>query len=223
MLVGPNKEAFYIHESVIRKRGTFFDAAFKKEWKEGQERVVELSEDDADHFRLYVQWLYGGKVFCKEQTRRNHYKIAGLYALGEKVLDCEFQDNVMNAMLAACHDENADFEEHPSSRAFPGEKAIAVVYEGTPANCPMRRLLVDYYVYFGGIDWAKDWATNPECVNHEFLIDLTKAMWEKTTVVPTQQEEPSESDSNPFCVYHYHGADEPCHANVTTLRVSYDH
>lgn len=212
VLVGANKEVFYIHESVIRKPETFFDATLQEEWKEGQERVVELLEDSVDHFRLYAQWLYTGKIFCKSEARRNVVIIARLYILGEKLLDRKFQDDVMNAMLAVTHDESPHFKENPSCRVFPAEDTIAIIYEGTPPSSPMRRLLVDYYVGTGHEERAENWSDRPALINHEFLIDLTKAMWEKRSLNEPSKLELEASDSNPGCVYHLHGKDEPCSA-----------
>ena len=65
VVVGADEECFFVHSSVLRKHSEFFDTACKKEWIEGQYRVIKLPEDDSDIFHNYVQWLYTGTIFSK--------------------------------------------------------------------------------------------------------------------------------------------------------------
>ncbi|GIZ43512.1 hypothetical protein CKM354_000673600 [Cercospora kikuchii] len=61
----PNPQMFYVDESVLRKSSKFFDAALKKEWKEGQQRTVDLPECDPEGFKVYINWLHSGKIYAK--------------------------------------------------------------------------------------------------------------------------------------------------------------
>ena len=133
VLVGPGKTKFYMAPSVLRKAGTFFNSALKKEWKEGQERTVEMPEDDPVCFRLYAEWLYTGTIFCKKSptpARGSFGSLVGLYILGEKVLDKDFQDCVIDAMLATLNSE----------KVTPGKEDINRIYTQTPTGSPLRRL-----------------------------------------------------------------------------------
>lgn len=210
VLVGSSKHAFYVHESAIRRPGTFFDTALSRAWKEGQERVVELPEEGEDTFRLYIQWLYTGNIFCKRSEEdRSYDTLARLYVLGEKLLDRKFQDNVANAMIAATHDRNPLSSNKPGVRRFPGEITVDLIYQQTPATSPMRRLMVDIYVRHGN-QRVVDWLAIPEGVNHEFLINLTIALFQKRQLNGKDQKELQELDLQPGCAYHHHGKDEPC-------------
>jgi hypothetical protein len=50
--VGVAKEKFYVHGNLLRASSGFFDKALQKEWKEGQDRSVDILETDYDHFKV---------------------------------------------------------------------------------------------------------------------------------------------------------------------------
>ncbi|KAF3941936.1 hypothetical protein ABW19_dt0205559 [Dactylella cylindrospora] len=60
VLVGPSKEKFNLHRSIICSRSTFFKAACKETFREGQSREIKLPELDVEAFKLVVNWMYGG-------------------------------------------------------------------------------------------------------------------------------------------------------------------
>lgn len=62
--VGPQNHSFSVHHALLSKTSEFFKAALKKEWTEGQKRVIDLPEDDSDTVYTYIQWLYCGKIFA---------------------------------------------------------------------------------------------------------------------------------------------------------------
>lgn len=64
VLVGPqgSTTASTLHTAFATKSSDFFVAALKKEWKEGQGRVVRLPEANKKAFSLYTQWLYTDSV-----------------------------------------------------------------------------------------------------------------------------------------------------------------
>jgi hypothetical protein len=54
----PGNKHFFVHQHLICPRSEFFKNAMKEEWKEAQERKVNLSEDEPDTFALYLELLY---------------------------------------------------------------------------------------------------------------------------------------------------------------------
>lgn len=213
VLVGPDKEEFLIHESVIAKPGTFFETALKKEWIEGKERTVELLEDDPDVFELYTQWVYTGKIFCKSTsgihsptTSQNFDTIIDLYLLGQKLLDRVFQDRVIDALLATTHDMRG---KETQTRWFPVGGTVDRLYLGTIKGCPMRRLLVDIYIQHG----QEKWMTGYSQMDAEFLGDLGIAFF-KTRADPQILRKLDVLDKDPKCAYHHHGTDEKCGSYV---------
>lgn len=51
---------FTVYESLITSNSAFFANALGHDWKEAQERVVPLPENEPEVFRLYLTYLYVG-------------------------------------------------------------------------------------------------------------------------------------------------------------------
>lgn len=62
--------------------------------------------------------------------------LAQLYVLAEKLQDTITKNIVLEAMILCAR-------EHPYS--LPGAHVVRIVYDGTPRNSPMRKLLVDRF------------------------------------------------------------------------------
>lgn len=61
VLVGRQESPFYVHTSLLNK-SPFFRAALQDDrFKEGQERVIRLPEDDVLPFQCFFEWLYLGE------------------------------------------------------------------------------------------------------------------------------------------------------------------
>jgi hypothetical protein len=55
IVVGPAGDTrdFCIHEALLTARSKFFEKAMGKGWKEAEEKLVKLPDDDPDIFALY--------------------------------------------------------------------------------------------------------------------------------------------------------------------------
>ncbi|KAI4648979.1 uncharacterized protein J4E78_008496 [Alternaria triticimaculans] len=108
--VGEVKQEFYVHESLLRANSLFFDNALKKEWKEGQERVVDLPDTEPEHMRIWIKFLYTGRIFTGTETPQIRESEAELfckdvsawnrlYTLGDFLQDGDFKDALIDAMM----------------------------------------------------------------------------------------------------------------------------
>ena len=63
-----------MHESLLTSRSKFFKKAMNKGWKEAEDKLVKLPEDDPDIFALYEQLVYTGciPVFDDDPERIYH-------------------------------------------------------------------------------------------------------------------------------------------------------
>ncbi|KAF2486837.1 hypothetical protein BDY17DRAFT_321598 [Neohortaea acidophila] len=213
VVVGTDKYTYRVHKSYLTKPGSFFETALKKPWIKGHHRTIELPEDDPYDFHVYVQWLYTGKLFCKplyeqepETEERNYGLLFDLYVLGQKLLDREFQDRVVDATIAASHDTGY---KESSKRLFPSDGVVDSLYRRTSKGCPMRRLLIDLSICQGGEGWMVPAQNDPDGINVEFLIDLATAFY-KIQADDTIMDKLEELDEDPGCEYHHHGKDEEC-------------
>ncbi|USW55610.1 Putative BTB/POZ domain-containing protein [Septoria linicola] len=181
--VGTGKvESLTVHESLLRARGGFFEAALKQQWREGQTREIELPEDEPDIVAAYIEWLYSGKIeplSCKPPTpvshgamRGTHVTLAKIYVLAEKLGDddaCNVTIDSWVSLLCNRRGENGGLV------PVPDWDAIKTIYEGTPVGSPARRFLI--FLYSKG---PKKRVTNLDGSAHEgylivpeFLLDLT--------------------------------------------------
>ncbi|KAK5700102.1 hypothetical protein LTR97_006237 [Elasticomyces elasticus] len=177
LVVGPKAYSVSVHESVLRPRSAFFDAALNKCWKEGREKKVTLPEEELRIVTLYVQQLYTGKIHVKKTTTREglgrsdnlpeFLVLAELYLFGERVQDSIFKDTVTNAFAARI------LEPLGPDYSFPVTSALDILYKGTHDSSPIRRFMVDMYVRFG-CEW---WITcSPDDHNKDFLVEVSRAL-----------------------------------------------
>jgi hypothetical protein len=85
--VGHAKQEFFVHEKLLRASSEFFDMALKKEWKEGQEAAVDSSDAKPEYFRVWVKFLYIGRVYMREEKADNKSekkRFKGAYSLHSK-------------------------------------------------------------------------------------------------------------------------------------------
>lgn len=61
----PPGAIFHVHKHIIIKSSPFFQNMLKGGWQEAETRVVKLPEDDLESIRIYLNWLYSGKIQLK--------------------------------------------------------------------------------------------------------------------------------------------------------------
>lgn len=197
---------------MVERNSEFFEAALRKEWKEGLEKTIELPEDDAKVFNKYHGWLYTRRLATPEGgyagLDQSFTMLAKLYVLGEKLLDRDFQNSVSDALVSATRDERGP-RGHGSGykgRSFPGPKIIRIVYEGTTTGSPMRRLLTDFYVRHGAGQWIRE--DGVDKWPQEFLYDLSAALFDKWAITAETKEGLNELEEGPANSYHHRTRDE---------------
>ncbi|KAK4547282.1 hypothetical protein LTR36_000937 [Oleoguttula mirabilis] len=201
--VGCEDLGFCVHENLIRSHSGFFEAALSKEWAENVERLVKLPEDRPEVFKAYVQWLYSGRIYSiNDGNLRNYSLLARMYALGEKLIDPEFQDRVLDAITAS-----ARFRHPGIKRGFPSNKAIGIIYDGTPSTSPARRLIVDLHVRYGGPEWM---SADCDKVHPEFTLDLATELMKERRTKGTEGRSYEDLESGTPCSYHHHAKGRLC-------------
>lgn len=177
LLVGDKKEKLIVYGHCLAS-SEFFTAAPKKEWKEGQTRTIELPEDDTKTVTQYLDFIYKGLLVSHSIQHGNDLKeayskkaelqlmLCQLYIFGERVLHSSLRNAIVkeHIRLMALKDDNG-------SHWYPNWISAKAVYEGTPANSPMRRLMIDILLGHGNAKWldGKDLSDCPE-----LLIDVIK-------------------------------------------------
>jgi hypothetical protein len=174
LLVGLKEEPLVAHENYLTKNSDFFKTAMKKEWAEGQTRVIKLPEDDPDTVTDYLTFVYSRDLPTSTLIKsypspsdREWKSLAKLYVLGERVLDkCIRNAVVAEVSRFSTPDENSKWGYMPTA-------ASNIFFEGTPEGAPIRRMIVDKHVSSGYKPWLA-------AHDHPALIlEVARALLEK--------------------------------------------
>jgi hypothetical protein len=94
--------------------------------------------------------------------------LARLYVFGERFLDSFIRNNVVQQLISYTTIVNRNEPSHP---IHPRPAAIEIIYEGTTAASPFRRLLVGMYARHGSKEWLA-----PEDLHPSFCLDVARAL-----------------------------------------------
>lgn len=150
-------------------------------------------EDDPSAFAIYVEWVYAGRIWRKTQPHDfQDAEFLGLvraWILGDKFLDHRFKNAVVDCLIAKIAEEGRLDLTLPQA-----------VYDNTLQNAPLRRLLVDLYVWHGHKDWVI-YSSTTDCKPAAFLSDLSTALFERHSQAAFLKDQ-----CPPFnlCMYHVH-------------------
>jgi hypothetical protein len=147
------RQVFHVHKAVLCKTSGFLQAALKPEWQGPEPRPVDLTDEDPTTFKMYLPWLYSGKVSLKPYTEKSDTSISGCSeavarssVLGAKLMASAFQNAVLMAFI--------DCLEYDGY--IPSHHAIRTIYKGTEAGSPARKLMVDFWVCEANDTWARE-------------------------------------------------------------------
>lgn len=98
VIVGPERQHFYLHKVALTEVSPFFTAALDGDFKESKSQTITLPEDPVSAFKPFVKWVYFGQELDK--TRPDHawqltdrINIAlDVFVFGDKIGCSEFRD-----------------------------------------------------------------------------------------------------------------------------------
>lgn len=163
---GVNERVFYIHKNVLGKSSAFLQKRMKTEWSGTSPRPIDLTDEDPDNFEIYLQWLYSQMIAMSqypEDSDKDFDVFAQLYLLGEKLMDCTFQNRVLDAIIHMMEE----------TVRYPSDDFISKIYKGTVKASPARKLMVDIWVYKARLTWNV--ANTVEDAGAEFANDVIAA------------------------------------------------
>jgi hypothetical protein len=215
VFVGDDEEPHCVHRDLISASSDFFQKALNGDFQE-KDGIVRLSNQDSTLFALYVQWLYSKclnhELGAQEQAELvsedddkdekkllilgGHYKrLIKLYILGDVLQDEEFQNTTMDAILKLFR----------SSTSYPIDDVNAtIVLENLPPRSPLRKLLVDCWVYVREATWYKDSDMDLRSYPSDFWVEVAEGL------ITHEEGRPGTYPWDLFpCQYHVHTKDQP--------------
>lgn len=137
---GDEFEEFTVDEIPLRHSSRFFEAAFSRDWKENEKKTLNLPDDRPVVFDIYLSHVYDYPSNMRQsRSRLNMMDALRAYVFGEKVMDQQFQDTIMENILTFA-------DPKLKSRFENGKwlcKVIDILYKGLPVGHLGRRLVVD--------------------------------------------------------------------------------
>lgn len=136
-------EVFIIESEALVHRSLFFRKALSGGFKEAQERVVKLPEDDPEIFGIYLHHVQTNEFSVLPDSlslEDNGYEetLIKLYVLAEKLQDTRFKNAIVRAVIGYCH------QSRPNNRFYSlGQSVTRLLYEGTSPGSNMRRVVVE--------------------------------------------------------------------------------
>ena len=129
---------------MICAKSKFFKAVCSEHWVEGKEKKVRLPEVDPSVFQGYLSWVYSTSLSIVGITTDEFDKLSGtqiqaiaqyfeLYLLGDVLNDISLRNTVLQTIVL-------------DTRGAPNPKTVVRMWEKTPFNSPLRRMLVDHAV-----------------------------------------------------------------------------
>jgi len=221
-------ETFSLHTTVFTERSEFLRAARKPEWlADNPKKPVDLHDEDAKVFNTYVNCIYFGHEALQQTTdeiehqseqdinRRKYERygtLVGLYQLADKLQDPD------TANIAI--DEIKRFGD--VHKYIGGHATVRSVYDCTPANSPLRRLMCDAWVY--SID--EDYLANAKAsggepfkeLPSEFVQDLLVGLYsfkaearkgQGQLLAAAFSGDPDANEKRDKCHYHWHNDKHP--------------
>lgn len=179
MLVGLEEKPFYLHKSEICAVSNVFKAACTGPWKEAEENLVRLPEDDIEAFEDFVHWLYRTSVSFgleEDSDGDDFFRPVMAYILGDKLQATRFMNDTMTKVI----------KEIEGWSLGPSRDVVHYIYNHTPESSKLRLLVRDYFVWEGKAEfraWAED---NDEQILEipEFLRDVALGMVKRVQMVP---------------------------------------
>lgn len=188
--VGPEERKFTLHKGLLCAFSSYFKAALEGGFKEAEEQVIRLPEDDVKVFERFQLWIYTGTFIEAGETEKDMDDdlIIGLYLSAEARGIPQLQNLAID-----CYINNFDALGEVQTRVF------RRIYENTLPSSPLRRLITDLTVISGGPSWfseglEKHWS-------REILLEVVRGL---------TKEKEKKSRRKPFasviarrCDYHF--------------------
>ncbi|KAM0724244.1 hypothetical protein Q7P37_000126 [Cladosporium fusiforme] len=139
---------FIVHHDAIVQRSDFFKAARSVQWKTDPLKPVCLEDDDPEVFTTYLNCVYFNKVMLPGSNQpafkkpnenvpkrwdRSFEALVATYILADKLLDHVTTDLVSDEVL----------RHSTVTSSIPSAKTVALAYQSTTENAPLRQLLRD--------------------------------------------------------------------------------
>lgn len=201
--VGPERQSFGFHKALLCRRSAYFKAALNGNFKEAEDGVVILDDEDPHLFQVFNEWLYTGEFFfdCQgsdldEKNSAQWSAMLDLYIFPEKRVIPKLQNDLVDTMWKFAQ----EMHHYPSIEVTPA-------WAQTAKTSPLHTFLVDLYVYHADLqDLFHDYREKFGSFPIDFVMGVAK---ESNELAFCDDRTTDFSMWNNRCNYHVHQLSEP--------------
>jgi hypothetical protein len=105
-----------------------------------------------DHMEARLSDKIGDQIICTDPSvcEKQYELLYGLYVLAEKLMDRKAKNRTVDALKSKIIMECAEVDyEHSDYRCLPRNKAINIMFNGSPDLCHGQWVIIDAYVFYG--------------------------------------------------------------------------
>ncbi|KAI9796507.1 MAG: hypothetical protein M1835_003841 [Candelina submexicana] len=115
-----------------------FRGALSGSFEEARDNIVVLSDDSVDTFRSFYGWLYTQQLQPSNEQELTSSKLVKLYVLADKIGATMLKNQIIDSINL--------IHSRPEAK-LPSGETIDYLFEHTPANSPIQRLLIDRFAF----------------------------------------------------------------------------
>lgn len=186
IFVGPQRSAFVAHIDLLCENSEYFQAALLGQFAESMKKEVTLTDQDADSFEYFVQWLYKSSLKDAQLTTdTGPQKVAvkwvtvtEIYVLAQYLQVPNLYNNLLDMIRSHMRPSLSPYRR---SFTLPEPHAINLVYSKTPHDSNLRKLIVSVFLWekdegmWNDAKERKDWLRKlPVDFCHDLLIATSR-------------------------------------------------
>ena len=104
LLVGPDKVAYRVHQSILCSTSKVFKAAFTSNFQEASDKSMSLVEEDMEAVECMIQWLYTGKIeavtpVSDDTSDKCYWQLAKLNTLADKYSLISLKNGIIDLLF----------------------------------------------------------------------------------------------------------------------------
>ncbi|KAF2660738.1 hypothetical protein K491DRAFT_41778 [Lophiostoma macrostomum CBS 122681] len=176
---------YIVHEGLLTSCSKFFRLALKAGWKESEDRVVYLPEENGAVVEQYLHLLYHRQIGHFRAQAKDDQKndsnnaqdaqdqicenLCDLYLFADRVQDTDAKNTIMDAMYSLCIEQIGTVSQYAKGYT-PNLASIEKIYYGTPGPCPIRQFFAELYACRAQKSWCA--AFNIAIWPREFLEEM---------------------------------------------------
>ncbi|KAL8771206.1 MAG: hypothetical protein Q9209_003377 [Squamulea sp. 1 TL-2023] len=185
----PSNQIFYIHKGLLCHHSAVFKAMLEHDWKEKQEGLVILKDEDPEPFRRFMLWLYWGKILDDDESIStiSSTKLTECYFLADRRDVPAMQNLIIDTIIQKSIAENI---------IFVGVQSY--VWQNTPEQSLLRKLLVEMMALRGNNELTFKDENEKNKYDKSFIVDILRKKHQ--TPVPISWDEFYKRR----CDYHIH-------------------